>query len=81
MVADVVTRAVELDPTLEEAQATGGDDPTGPDLGRIVRLLVEKVIGSPSDIEVRLRANGIEELAVEFRPALPEEVAARACPV
>jgi len=43
---------------------------------RIVRLLVEKVIVSPSDIELRLRANGIEELAIEFRPAVPEEVTA-----
>jgi site-specific DNA recombinase len=43
---------------------------------RIVRLLVEKVIISPRDIEVRLRANGIEELAVELCPAVPEEVAA-----
>ena len=43
---------------------------------RIVRLLVEKVIVSPDDIEVRLRANGIEELALELRPAVLGEVAA-----
>lgn len=42
----------------------------------IVRLLVEKVVVSPNDIEVRLRANGIEELALELRPAVLEEVAA-----
>jgi len=41
---------------------------------RIVRLLVEKVIVSPDDIEVRL--NGIEELALELRPAVLGEVAA-----
>lgn len=41
-----------------------------------MRLLVVKVIVSPNDIEVRLRANGIEELALELRPAVPEEVAA-----
>lgn len=41
-----------------------------------MRLLVERVIVSPRDIEVRLRANGIEELALELRPAVPEEVAA-----
>jgi site-specific DNA recombinase len=38
----------------------------------IVRLLVEKVIVSPNDIEVRLRANGIEELALELCPAVLE---------
>ncbi len=35
---------------------------------RIVRLLVEKVIVSPNDLEVRLRANGIERLVLELRP-------------
>jgi site-specific DNA recombinase len=41
-----------------------------------VWLLVEKVIVSPNEIEVRLRANGIDTLALELRPAVPEEVAA-----
>ncbi len=41
---------------------------------RIVRVLIEKVIVSPQDIEVRLRANGIDELALELRPAEPGEV-------
>lgn len=41
---------------------------------RIMLLLVEKVIGSPTDIEVRLRANGLEEVGFELRPAVPEEV-------
>mgnify|MGYP001580022746 CR=1 FL=1 len=36
---------------------------------RIVRLLVEKVIVSPNDMEVRLRANGIERLVLELKPA------------
>jgi site-specific DNA recombinase len=36
----------------------------------IVRLLVEKVIVSPQDIEARLRANAIEELALELGPAM-----------
>ena len=36
---------------------------------RIARLLVEKVIVSPRDIEVRLRANRIEEPAPALRPA------------
>jgi site-specific DNA recombinase len=43
---------------------------------RIVRLLVEKVIVSPNDIELRLRQTGIEHLALALRPAMPEEVAA-----
>ena len=43
---------------------------------RIVKLLVEKVIVSPNDLEVRLRANGIERLVLELKPAgadQPEE--------
>ncbi len=43
---------------------------------RIVRLLIEKVIVSPRDIELRLRSNGIEDVALELRPAVPEEAAA-----
>jgi site-specific DNA recombinase len=35
---------------------------------RIVRLLIEKVIISPDDLEVRFRANGIEVLALELQP-------------
>jgi site-specific DNA recombinase len=35
---------------------------------RIVRLLIEKVIVSPNDFEVRFRANGIEVLALELQP-------------
>ncbi len=33
---------------------------------RIVKLLVEKVIVSLNDLEVRLRANGIERLVLEM---------------
>lgn len=42
---------------------------------RIVKLLVEKVIVSPNDLEVRLRANGIERLVLELRPAPAEQQA------
>ena len=35
---------------------------------RIVRLLIEKVIVSPNDLEVRFRPNGIEVLAMELQP-------------
>lgn len=34
---------------------------------RIVKLLIEKVIVSPNNLEVRLRANGIERLVLEVR--------------
>jgi hypothetical protein len=45
-----------------------------------VRLLVEKVIVSPDDLEVRFRPNGIEVLALELQPepaaeTVEEEVA------
>jgi len=33
-----------------------------------VRLLIDKVIVSPNDLEVRFRSNGIEVLALELRP-------------
>jgi site-specific DNA recombinase len=80
----MLDRAVELAPTLDEAQVTVAmtrlDEIWGQvfpaEQQRIVRLLVEKVIVSPNEIEVRLRANGIDTLALEPRPAVPEEVAA-----
>ncbi len=46
---------------------------------RIVKLLIEKVIVSPTNIELRLRANGIEQVVMELQPAkvdVDEEVAA-----
>lgn len=84
MVVDIVGRATELDPTLDEAEVTVAmtqldqiwDELFPSEQQRIVRRLVEKVIVSPRDIEVRLRANGIEELALELSPAVPEGVAA-----
>jgi hypothetical protein len=36
---------------------------------------VEKVIVSPNDLEVRLRANGIERLVLELRPEPVEQQA------
>lgn len=79
-----MTKAVELDPALDEAQVTVAmtrldqiwDQLFPAEQQRIVQLLVEKVIVSLQNIEVRLRANGIEELALELGPAVPEEVAA-----
>ena len=74
MVEEAARRAVRLDPTLDEAQVTVAMtrmdeiwEQLFPDeQARIVKLLVEKVIVSPNDIEVRLRPNGIERLALEF---------------
>jgi hypothetical protein len=46
---------------------------------RIVKLLVENVIVSPTDLEVPLRANGIERMVSELQPAdadQPEEAVA-----
>ena len=40
---------------------------------RIVRLLIEKVIVSPDDLEVRFRPNGIQVLALELQPEPDDE--------
>jgi len=80
MVEEAARRAVRLDPTLDEAQVTVAMtrideiwEHLFPDeQARIVKLLVEKVIVSPNDIEVRLRPNGIERLALEFRHSTEE---------
>jgi hypothetical protein len=65
-----------LDPDLDEAKITVAmtrldviwDQLFPAEQSRIVKLLVEKVIVSPNDLEVRLRANGIKSLALELRP-------------
>jgi site-specific DNA recombinase len=72
----VVAKAIALDPTLDEAKVTVAmtrmdaiwDQLFPPEQIRIVKLLIEKVIVSPNDIELRLRANGIERLILELRP-------------
>lgn len=43
---------------------------------RIIRLLVEKVIVTPDSIDVRLRSNGIERLALEITDSAREEAIA-----
>jgi len=78
LLADVLPRAIKLDPTLDEAKATVAmtridavwDQLFPAEQIRIVKLLVEKVIISPNDLEVRLRANGIESLLLELQPKL-----------
>ena len=87
LLSDVLPRAIELDPSLDEAKVTVAmnrldaiwDQLFPAEQTRIVKLLVEKVIVSPNDLEVRLRANGIERLVLELQPAgaaQPEEVLA-----
>jgi len=76
MIAGVTERAVRLDPAFDEAQVTVAmtrleaiwDQLFPAEQQRIVRLLVEKVIVSPNDLEVRFRPNGIEVLALELQP-------------
>jgi site-specific DNA recombinase len=67
---------VRLDPTLDEAQVTVAmtrldaiwEQLFPAEQQRIVRLLIEKVIVSPQDLEVRFRPNGIEVLELELQP-------------
>ena len=76
MVAGVTEHATRLDPSLDEAQVTVAmtrleaiwDQLFPAEQQRIMRLLIEKVIVSPQDIEVRFRPNGIEVLALELQP-------------
>lgn len=87
LLGDILPRAIELDPSLDEAKVTVAmtrldtiwDQLFPAEQTRIVKLLVEKVIVSPNDLEVRLRANGIERLVLELQPtgtAQPEEALA-----
>ena len=87
LLSEVLPRAIELDPGLDEAKVTVAmtrldviwDQLFPAEQARIVKLLVEKVIVSPNDLEVRLRANGIERVVLDLQPASAnqsEEVAA-----
>jgi len=77
LLGEVLPRAMDLDPTLDEAKVTVAmtqldaiwDQLFPAEQARIVQLLIDKVIVSPTDIEVRLRANGIERVVLELRPA------------
>ena len=76
LLREMLPQAIKLDPALDEAQITVAmtrldviwDQLFPAEQSRIVRLLVEKVIVSPNDLEVRLRANGIERLVLELQP-------------
>lgn len=81
LLGDILPQAIKLDPTLDEAKITVAmtrldaiwDQLFPAEQTRIVKLLVEKVIVSPNDLEVRLRANGIERLVLELRPEPVEQ--------
>ena len=83
LLGDMLPQAIKLDPTLDEAKITVAmtrldaiwDQLFPAEQARIVKLLVEKVIVSPNDLEVRLRANGIERLVLELRPEPVEQQA------
>lgn len=74
---EMLLPAVERDPTLDEAQLTVAmtrldeiwEQLFPAEQSRIVRLLVEKVVVSPDNMEIRLRANEIEHLILEMHPA------------
>ena len=75
LLSDLVPQAKKLDPTLDEAKVTVAmtrldliwDQLFPAEQTRIVKMLIEKVIVSPSDLEARLRANGIEQLVQELQ--------------
>lgn len=84
MIARVSDHTMRLDPDTNEAHvwiAMNQIDKIWEQLfpaeqHRIVRLLIEKVIVTPHNIEVRFRPNGLEMLATEVKPKTTEGVAA-----
>ncbi len=76
LLGEVLSQAIKVDPTLDEAKVTVAmtrldaiwDQLFPAEQTRIVRLLVEKVIVSPTDLEVRLRANGMCWICVQSPP-------------
>jgi hypothetical protein len=75
LVAEVAEHAAALDPDLDEAKATVAlarvdqvwEQLFPAEQSRIVRLLVEQVVVSPQGMEVHLRPNGLEKLAMEMQ--------------
>ena len=78
LLGEMLPRAIKLDPTLDEAKVTVAmtrldaiwDQLFPVEQSRIVRLLVEKVIVSPNDLEVRLHPNGFEQVVLDLQPKL-----------
>ena len=83
LLGDKLPQVIKLDPTLDEAKISVAmtrldaiwDQLFPAEQTRIVKLLVEKVIVSPNDLEVRLHANGIERLVLEMNPKQVEQPA------
>lgn len=83
IIGDIVPQAIALNGTLDEAQITVimtrldlvWDQLFPAEQSRIVRLLVEKVIVSPTNIELRLHANGIGQIIREMQPATEDAMA------
>jgi site-specific DNA recombinase len=75
MIEAMIPQAVALDPTLDEAKVTVAmtqvdrvwDQLFPAEQQRLVRLLVERVIISPTNMELRLRPGGIGSLAADAR--------------
>ena len=76
MIESMIPQAIALDPTLDEAQVTVAmtqvdrvwEQLFPAEQQRLVRLLVDRVIVSPTNLEVRLRPGGIGSLAADARP-------------
>ena len=83
MVEAMIPQAVALDPTLDAAQVTVAmtqveqvwDQLFPAEQQRLVRLLVERVIVTPTNLELRLRPGGIGAIAADARLAAEEVVA------
>ena len=75
MVEAMVPQALALDPNLDEAQITVAmtqvdrvwEQLFPAEQQRLVRLLVERVIVTPTNLELRLRPGGIGSLAADAR--------------
>jgi site-specific DNA recombinase len=76
LLSDAIAHAKRRDATLNEAKVTVAMNRLDAiwaqmfpaEQTRMIRLMVEKVIVSPKQLEVRLRANGIERLILDMRP-------------
>ena len=78
MIEAMIPQALALDPTLDEAQVTVAmtqvdrvwEQLFPAEQQRLVRLLVERVIVTPTNLELRLRPGGIGSLAADARQAV-----------
>ena len=78
VVEALIPQAIALDPTLDEAQVTVAmtqvdrvwEQLFPAEQQRLVRLLVERVIVTPTNLELRLRPGGIGSLAADARQAV-----------